>query len=240
MTISANFSVTRDQIILNVLKECGAFGTGETPSSEDIADATFAFNLMIKAWVKGGMPLWKVTEVIVPMLANQYLYSIGPSAVGVGALVVDRPLRILDAFIRTLSTGTPNQDTPLWILSRQEYEQFGSKTQGSIPNSIYYQPLIPNGLLTTYPPPSISSVYEIHLFVQVPISDIINSTDTPDFPSECYQALKWNLCQEIAGPYVSSELKLKRIDMFAARYKMEMENWSQEEASIYFGRELDR
>lgn len=233
MTILSNFTCTRDQLITAALKECGAIGTTETPTTQDVADVTFAFNLMIKAWVKRGMPLWKVVEIVVPMLANQAVYSIGPTATGTGALVTDRPLRVLDAFLRNLVGGSINQDLPLTVLSRQEYEQFGNKTQGSIPNSIYYQPLIPNGSLTMYPPVKTSAQYESHLFVQVPINDIINATDVPDFPAECYQALKWNLCAEIAGPYVSSERKLQRIDQYAQMYKREMEDWSQEEASIY-------
>jgi hypothetical protein len=240
MTILSNFTCTRDQLITAALKECGAIAANETPTTQDVTDVTFSFNLMIKAWIKNGMPLWKVVEHVIPLLASQLTYSIGPSATGTGALVVDRPLRVLDAYIRNLTSGSINQDLPITVLSRQEYEAFGNKTQGSVTNAIYYQPLIPNGLVTVYPPVSASSVYELHLFDQVPINDIVNASDIPDFPAECYQALKWNLCAEIGGSYVSSDAKLARIDRNAARYKMEMENWSQEEASIYFGYDRGR
>ena len=235
MTILANFTCTRDQIVTAVLKECGALDGSGTPDTQDVADVTFALNILIKAWIKNGMPLWKVVELVVPMLANQATYNIGPSATGTGALVTDKPLRVLNAFLRNLVGGSTNQDLPLTPLSREEYAAFGNKTQASIPNSFYYQPLVPNGLLTMYPPVSASAQYELHLYVQVPINDIVNAGDIPDFPAECYQALKWNLCAEVGGQYVTSEVKLRRIDQYAAKYKAEMENWSQEEASIYMG-----
>ena len=231
--MSTNFSVTRDDIIKNALKEVGAFGTSETPSSEDIADASFAFNLIIKAWVKRGMPLWKIVDITVPLIVGNVTYQIGTTATGTGAVVTDRPLRVFDTILRTISS---NQDIPLMVLSRQEYEQFGIKNSLSIPNSIYYQPLIPNGLLTIYPAPA-DTTRSIHLFAQIPLNDVNVGTDVLDFPSECFQALKWNLCAEIGGPYVSSIPKLQRIDRNAELYKREMEDWSIEEANLYFSRD---
>src|SRR5207245_8646431 len=68
-------------------------------------------------------------------ISNNITYQIGPTASGTGAVVTDRPLRIFDPFIRV---NASNQDTPLTIISRQEYEQFGVKSStGSIPNSVY-------------------------------------------------------------------------------------------------------
>ena len=234
--MSTTFSVTRDEIIKMSLKECGAFGTGETPDTEDFTDASLALNIIIKSWIALGLPLWKITTVTVPLVANIITYQIGPTATGTGAVVTDRPLRVFDPFIRVLSS---KQDTPLITLSRQEYQQFGFKTPtGSIPNSIYYQALggaspTANGLLTIYPPPA-DALRSILLQAQVPINDVSVGTDVMDFPAECFQALKWCLAAEISGPYVSSFQKLQRIEGKADRFKKEMENWSVEEASLYF------
>lgn len=230
--MTTTFSVTRDQIIISALKECGAIGTGETPSTEDFSDASLALNIIIKSWVKVGMPLWKVVEVLLPLTIGNAAYQIGPTATGVGAVVTDRPLRILNAFIRTLN----GKDVDLLVLSRQEYEMMGDKTSTSIPNSYYFQPLLPNSLVTLWPAPSLNTSV-IHLFTQIPISDVNVGTDVVDFPSECYQALKWCLAAEIGGAYVSSMQKLQRIEAKAAKYKDEMEAWSVEEASVYFSLE---
>lgn len=228
--MTTTFSVTRDDIVKAALKECGALGTGETASTEDVTDASFAFNLIIKAWVKKGLPLWKIVDITVPLVVANVTYQIGPTAIGTGAVVTDRPLRVFDPLIRVISN---TRDTTLTVLSRQEYEALGAKTTSGIPNAIYYQSLSLNGLLSVYPAPS-DTLRSIHLFAQVPISDVNVGTDVLDFPSECFQALKWNLCAEIAGPYVSSDSKLARIEKKAQIYKDEMESWSVEEASIYF------
>jgi hypothetical protein len=223
------FSATRDDIIKAALRECGSLGIGQSPEPEVMSNAAFALNIIIKAWVKVGMPLWKVVDIPIPLVAGNVEYQIGPTAVGTGAVITDRPLRILEALIRTSN----NQDTILTQLSRQDYEMLGNKFTGSIPNSYYYQPLIPNGLLTIYPPTSdITRV--IHLFAQVPLGDVNLGTDVVDFPNECYQALKWNLADEVGGESGASDKKLQRIERRAVQYKREMEDWSQEEASIYF------
>ncbi|MGH7745395.1 MAG: hypothetical protein ACREQ5_11475 [Candidatus Dormibacteria bacterium] len=223
-------------MIKAALRECGSIGETETPSSEQFSDCSFALNLIIKAWVKKGMPLWKVVEVVVPMIANQITYQIGPTATGTGAIVTDRPLRVLDSFIRS----PQNNDVSLMHLARSDYEALGNKTPGSsIPNSIYYQSLSINGLLTVYPSPQASD-YSIHLFVQSPINDVNSGTDVMDFPSECYQALKWNLADEIGGETGASDSKLLRIEKRARLYKDEMESWSVETASLYMTRDTRR
>lgn len=238
--MSTTFSAMRDDIITAALKECGAIGAGETASSQDFSDASFSLNLIIKSWLKKGMPLWKVVEVVVPTVASNTSYQIGSTASGTGAVVTDRPLRVLNAFARsTISTMVKDISLQQW--SRQEYEDMGAKSTLGVPNSFYYQalgsPLTgPNGLLLMYPTPA-DTTYVVHLFVQIPISDVVNGTDLVDFPSECYQALKWALAAEVCGPYVSSMAKIQRIEQKAAQFKVEMEDWSVEEASMYFGRD---
>lgn len=228
--MTTTFSVTSDDIVKASLKECGALGTGEALQTEDATDARFALNIILKSWVKKGLPLWKIVQISIPTVLGNATCQIGPTAQGPGAVVTDRPLRVFDPFIRDAN----NVDLPLQVLSRQEYEQFGMKFMQTIPNAIYYQALKDNGLLTIYPTP-IDTTRTIIVQAQVPISDIADGTTIPDVPSECYQALKWTLCAEIAGPYVSSEMKLQRIEAKAEKYFDEMVDWSREEASIYMG-----
>ena len=223
--MTATYTVTRDQIINASLRVLGVVGAGDNPSPSDYQNCAEALNLYIKQLQTKGLPLWKVEDLQVPMVAGQTTYTLGPT----GNVVTDRPLRVVMAFIRS-STGN---DTTLQVISRQEYMQQGYKPSQGVPNQCYYDTQLTNGVLYVYNTP-IDSTYTIHLQVQLPISDITGPTSVPEFPNEWYNLLKFGLADQVAMEYgVSSSIRQE----LAMRSKMmleEMLDWSQEEASTMF------
>lgn len=232
MTIgtTTNMLVNRDDIIKASLRLLEVIGIGETPETEDFTNCAQALNLMVKAWQIDGYKLWAVKEISLPLLTGISSYQIGPSATGTGALVTDRPMRLQDScFIR----DSAGHDTSVKIISRQEYNILGDKTVQATANQIFYDPLLTNGVLYVFNTPS-DSTHTLHLVIQKPLADFNLSTDNPDFPQEWYQALKWGLAAEIALEYSSPERKITRIEQKAALFKEQLNNWTQEEASVYF------
>jgi hypothetical protein len=74
-----NFSVTRNQIIYAAMKKAGVYQTGEIPSAEEVADASFALNVMVKEWtVKGVDVPWR-EEITVFVQPGRQSYSLGPA-----------------------------------------------------------------------------------------------------------------------------------------------------------------
>lgn len=147
----------------------------------------------------------------------------------IAGVTMSRPLRIMNAFIR----NPESDDTVLTIISQQEYNMLGIKTSPGIPNQIYYDNQLINGLLYPYNVQS-GDDYEIHILVQRMFYDMTTGTDDFDFPKEWFQALKWGLCSELAEEYGVEADKIARIQMRAEQYLMECSDWSQEEASVYF------
>src|SRR5512135_671419 len=139
--MTTTYSVTVSDIINSSLRTLGVLGATDTASSNDLTNCLQALNIIVKDWGKDAQYLWKQKEVLIPMVAGQTSFQIGPTATGTGALVTDRPLRILDAFIRDSS----NNDQTLQIVSKQEYNQLGDKTSQGVPNQIFYDAQIPNG-----------------------------------------------------------------------------------------------
>lgn len=227
---TTSFSVSANDIINGAFRLTGAFGASDAIPTTDFANALQALNIMVKNWTTKGYLLWTVVELPLPMVTNTTSYQIGPTATGTGALITDRPLRISQAFLRVNATNT---DTMLSILSRQEYEQLGSKSSPGVVNSIFYDPQRDNGVLYVYTTPADAS-RTIHLFAQRPIQDLVSSTDTFDFPQEWYQPLKWGLAAEIGLEYGIPPDVLNRIDGKAISYLNDMAAWSQEEASMFF------
>lgn len=180
------FTVTRDDIINSALRLIKAQSERDVAVGARLNNCTQSLNIMVKAWVMKGLPLWAVQDLAVPMVAAQATYSIGPSS------STQRPTRILDAYLRDAS----GNDVSLRITSRYDWDLLGSKSSPGIPNQIFYDPQLNNGVVTVYNVPTDTS-HTMHLVLQRQFQDFNLAADTPDFPQEAYQALKWCLAAEL-------------------------------------------
>lgn len=228
----ATFSVTRDEIIASSLRLLGQLGEGLTPSAEDYFNCAQSLNMMIKAWMTNGLQLWKVTDVMVALVAGQSVYTIGPT----GDVISDRPLRIIQAFRRDNTINSLDIELSIW--SRSEYMNIGNKlTPAAMPTAVYYQPTMGNGTLYVYPTPFTPLITGdiVHLIAHLPISDVVSAASVPEFPNEWFQCLKWGLAAEIGLEYGAPPRVMDRVDTKADMYYKAMENWgSAEEAISYF------
>jgi hypothetical protein len=124
-----------------------------------------------------------------------------------------RPLTILTASLR----DTADQDSPLAVLTLQEYESIGDKTADGTPGAFYYESQLTNGVMYLDVEPSdVSSV--LRLVYLSPIEDFDASTDTADLPQQWYRPLGYQLAMDLAPAYgrqISAELKLMRDESVA-------------------------
>jgi hypothetical protein len=101
---TTTFTVTRDQIIESALRSLAVLEEGAQPSATTLENASFSLNLILKKWQSEGIKLWTVVEYTIPLVASQTSYTIGPSiAYDFNA---DKPLRIIQAFLRNISSPT--------------------------------------------------------------------------------------------------------------------------------------
>ena len=223
--MTAIYTITRNQVINGALRVLGVIGSGDQPTPEDVDNCSQALNLYIKQLQVKGLPLWKTEDLQVPMVVGQTVYAIGPT----GDVVTTRPLRVVMAFIRS----PQGNDTVLQVISRQEYMQLGIKTSQGIPNQCYYDPQLTNGQLYVFNAPS-QAGWTIHLQVQLPIDDTLTPGDTPDFPSEWFNCLKFGLADQLSLEYGAPAQVRAELAMRADKYLEIMTDWSQEEASTMF------
>jgi hypothetical protein len=229
MPVTTTFSVQANDIMNRALRLCGTFDATNPPGSQDYANVQLAFNMMIKAWIRKGLPMWKIVYNQVPLLTTQSLYNIGPYATGTGAVVCPKILKVTYAFIRDAN----NFDTPIDPLSIQEYNQYGSKGSLGVVNSYWYQPLADSTItgvssfIQFYPTPS-DNTRTIFLVCLSTLDDINLGTDPVDFPQECYMALSWCLANEISMEYATSMDRVAEIKSRSMVLYEEMVDWSQE------------
>jgi len=237
--MTTTYSVTRDQVILAALRKLGQIEPGDTAATVDsniISNCAQSLNLMLKQWMTDGIKLWTYNEYVLPLVASQTSYVIGPSGPG---LVGDKPLRLIQGqgltFLRNTSV-TPNIDTPMQILSRQEYLSLGSKFSTGTTNSVYLDVGKTSSTLYVYLTPDATTAtnYQLHFTAQRPINDILTSTDVPDFPNEWMQALVWGLADQLAIEFDVPANHRQEILMRAEKYKSMLEDWDVEASSTMF------
>jgi hypothetical protein len=218
-------------MIKTILRNIGALGSGETPSTEDYTNCSEALNILIKSWAKKGLVLWVTQEVSLPLVVGNASYQIGPSATGTGALVMSKPLKILQegSFIRDSS----GNDATLLQISRQEYDVQGSKSAAGTPNQFYYDVGLVNGTLYLLNVPN-DATKVVHLQIQRQFYDMTSSSDNFDFPQEWFQALKWGGSAELAAEYGVSEKMIPYFEGKAKMFEEECFGFSVEEASTMF------
>lgn len=226
---STNFSVTRDDIIKGALRLCGALAVGETPSADQVTEASEALNMLVKAWQADGMALWARGEYTLPLTLSTQSYNIG-----IGQTVnIAKPLKITQAILHDTQT---NVDIPMRIITRDEYLRLGNKTTTGQPIQIYYDPQRDHGVLYVYPPANSAAVSykQIKFTYQKPFEDFDASTDNPDFPQEWYEALKYGLASRLAGEYGISMDDRRQLMQEAILIKNEALGFGTEEGSFFF------
>jgi len=217
---NSNYSYNRDQIITAALRKLGVVAQGETPSNDQISEASEALNLMIKTFTVIGMPLWKIGEYSLTLVDAQATYSIAT-----------RLNKVVQAY-RTDGIV----DVPLRVITRDEYNRLGNKGSTGIPISIYHDPRLASSEVTVYPVPdaTTASTITIKMTYAGVFEDFDASTDDPDFPQEWYEALVYGLADRLAPEYGVHPEERQLIKQEARMYREEAESFGSEEGSLYF------
>ncbi|CAB4240578.1 hypothetical protein UFOVP38_15 [uncultured Caudovirales phage] len=240
--MSSVYTVTRDQIIALALGKLGVLEIGDTPNAESTANAAMTLNLLIKQLSTDGLKLWKVSEVIVPLTSGKTSYILGGSSSDLmydtqapTVAITDKPLKCIQGFYRN-NQSSPPVDTPVLLVSKQEYNVLGSKFSTGTANTIFYDVKKANGILYVYltPDANAQTNLELHLVVQLPLNDLTAATGTPDFPNEWMNCLVWSLADELALQYGVPMNSRQEIAQRAAAYKEKLSDWDVEAASTFF------
>lgn len=241
--MSTNFTVTRDQIISSALRKLGVIELGDTPDATTIQNASLVLNLLIKQMATTGLRLWTINEYVMPYIVNKTMYTIGgtPCDYYYNSLdplkvpVTDKPLKVIQAFLRNTSVS-PEVDIPMQLISKQEYNILGSKFSTGTTNTVFYDVRKTNGNMYVFltPDQPTQQDYELHFVAQRQIEDINTAQSVPDFPSEWFNTLVWNLADQLAIEYSVPANQRAEIAQRAAGYMSEMNAWDVEVYSTFF------
>jgi len=238
--MSTTFTVNRDQIISLALRKLGVLELGSVPDSETVANASLALNLYVKQMETEGLKLWTVNQLVLPLTNGKTTYSIGPASQNPSVdLDTDKPLKVIQAWLRQ-TTVSPPVDTPVQLLSQQEYMTLGSKFSTGVANSIYYEIRQNTGNMYVYLTPDYNAAYQYDLYfmAQQPIQDINTGSSIPNFPVEWMNTLVWNLADQLAIEYSLPAGHRQEIAARAKTYREHLTDWDVESVSTFFQADL--
>lgn len=107
---------------------------------------------------------------------------------------LQRPLRIIDAYINNIPDES---EYNLNIVPYSDYNSSSGNTNESVPNQVYYDPQLTEGVLWVSPR-FFAGDHVIKIRFHRPFEDFDASSDTPDFPQEFYLPLMTSLASLLA------------------------------------------
>lgn len=234
--MSTTFTLTPEQIVFSALRVFNAIALGATLDSNTLDNGIQVLNMMLKGWQTQGFKIWTIEELVITPILSQASYTIGPSGTDI---IANKPLRLINGLCFSRDTSS-NLDRSITVLSKNEYMLLGDKSATGSINSVMYDPGVSTGTVYVYNTADNYAVANttLHLFSQRPIQDINLSTDPFDFPQEWLMALRWNLAAELMSEYGVEMNQQQAIEMKAAKYKSELEDWDTEHTSVYFNPDI--
>lgn len=162
--------------------------------------------------------------------------SVGAFALDYAVPIV-RPLKVPAARLRYLGgNGTPNNpnETPMTIMSRQEYMDTPNKLSPGTPTQWFYSPQRDSGLFYIWPVP-VTTAWAIRFTWYRPLQDFFLPGNTMDFPQEWVAPLTWTCARDLMGVYSTPPARQAYINQQAALYGDLAISYDRESEPIQFG-----
>lgn len=141
-----------------------------------------------------------------------------------------RPLKLVPGSI--YRRDIDDNDTPIELVGKVEYDQLTAKTQRGKVIQVAYQELMGSGRLWTWPTADLATDV-LRFSFERPLQDFDLTTDTPDFPIEASTLLYLRLAMRLCGPEGALE-ELPRVKALADEALETFLSWGVERGPVRF------
>jgi hypothetical protein len=243
MALSYNFFPDRDTLVKAALRRVRAYDPEDATTilTTQYNNASETLNFILSHWQAHGLPIWcrKVTSKA--LTASDGTYTIGSG----GDINVNRPLAIVQAYLRDATSAAAPVDTELEIVGLQEYHAIPNKSQEGVPSKLYYDAAYDGssnsgatavGTIYLWPEPDTTTATNctLYLVYQRPLLDFNATSDVLDMPQEWYEAVRLNLAWKIAPEYGMPVSEYDRLGKEAKEALDLALSWDTEQTPIYF------
>lgn len=182
-------------IIADAMKVLGVLAAGETPSSEEQADAFRALNRMVDSWSNERLTLYAISRDTYTLIPGHNPHTLGTA--GSPDFNATRPLRIDRASIVLASSG--NSELPLNMLSDEEWQITQGKVTTGIPAKLWVETEYP--LIKMWLNPIPTNADYLILYTWQAISRFALTSTSFDMPPGYEEAIVYNLALRLAPSY---------------------------------------
>lgn len=144
---------------------------------------------------------------------------------------ISRPLKVPKARLLTLNGLN---ETPMRVMSRQEYMDTPNKLAQGTPTHFFYSPRVDRGLFYVWPAP-VTTAWAIRFTWYRPLQDFFAPGDTMDFPQEWVSPLMWNLAYDLMGMFDTPLPRQAYIEKQMAKYGDLAISYDRESEPVQFG-----
>lgn len=226
MTFPALFP-TAERLIIFAYEDARLIGTGQTPSSEQIARGMVRLNDIINYWQVFGLKLWTLTDQSVTLVADQQAYTFMPA----GSVNITKPMRILQGYIEIADSDVTKR--PIYPLSWDEWMRLSNTGQTGAISQFFVDKLYDRLTVRFWLiPDSTEAANTAHLLIQQQITNFSGLTETMMFPQEWFMALRWALAYDLATSQPQEIVAVCKMNM--ETYKAALENWDVEDTPTQF------
>ena len=217
------YQLTRDQLLTASIRKLGVLAEGQSPTAQNIADATIALNSTIAEFRSIGMPLWARAEYTFTPTTGTYTIGVGYT------LATPAPIKLLQAVL----TASSNSKIDMEVMARDDFLILPGSSTGS-PLKINYRPGINTGTISLWPTPDSTNTSTVTLVYQRPFEYFTSGTETLDFPEEWYNAIIYKVAVLIAPEWQIPTQDRQMLMSEAKQYKDSALEVGQEDGSFYF------
>lgn len=153
-----------------------------------------------------------------------------------------RPLRIVSARRRSMTSAPNYLDTQMIGLSRIDYRNMPNKFANGVITQWFYDPrggANATGRIFLWPTPSDVTSTVSFTWLR-PIQDFLSAANSPDMPQEWLDALVWNLAYRMAPEYDCPPAQYSMVKEQAAMTLQNAMGFDREPESYFFGFNADQ
>jgi len=218
---SRDFLLTRDDIIESALAKLGAIALGQSPSSSQVTRAAKALNSIVKTLQNNGTYLWEATTGNTTIVPGQLTpYDLGTTIIGIEHLFIRR--------------GTETTDTPVGVLTRQEFMGLLDKSRTGKPTHIFPELTLAGFQFTVWPVGETGQTDVLYYTQYRKLQDFDVAGDDIPFPINWSQALIYLLAFDLSAEYGIPIAERQLLLRLGEGYKAEAVSNSRESGGVFF------
>lgn len=180
-------------MITQSLRKMGVYAPGETISDADAEQGLTTLNDMMDMWSNESLMCYAIIEQSGALTPGQYSYTVGPG----GDFDMTRPLKLIVGPGAAYMLDSTGEKYDLEVVAQDQWNLIGQlqNIDSNIPNTLFYDPQFPLGILNFYPTPNVSITAYWDSYLQ--LSEFANLIAPLNLPPGYKKAIQDNLLLEL-------------------------------------------